>query len=223
MDKIFDRNTLYIYSYNITDDELLSIVKNNVQKAEQFFNKKIKCDYRSNIIKIYDSENGKYISSGKGYLFVSNPVVYNLLLEDYSGLYKKKKISGGEGWLAEDSESGDDLDINEFALDLTITGEPGEEKKRISIKSAELNRQDQNIKHNVLYCKNFTDVNEKELYEIFNFYNTSAKKYPKININQRSIFVEYDPDTHDAEFALCMTKKLRLRDLTLTFKLSERK
>ena len=70
-----NNHTLLVKSGLATDEQLEECLKNFLLKVSRILNREIKCQYQSNLI---IGRNGRYY--GFGYLWLSNPEIYNILL-----------------------------------------------------------------------------------------------------------------------------------------------
>lgn len=152
-----------------------------------------------------------------GFLYVADPAMYHTFIgnnPDGSARINYKEIEGEyEDWA--------DVEVEEEFLPSLI------DFPSIRFYPAKISELGEEYSHNILCCRNFPpDLNPEELRDIFYCYS-SAQDYPRIKAKiipassnseeKRIIFVIFSPKTLDAQYALLMTKQIKIGNHTLRF------
>lgn len=178
-------------------------------------------EFKINLIKKYDKEINDYKSAGVGYLWVKSLSASNVLL----GNHKKNEKSNSEIYDSSKKET----DINDWSQ---IEDDPEEivEKQDSPILDLKVSDGELNFKvseiiqipedsfelHNVLVSRHYFNITKKDIIDAVSQYSSSPG-YPNVVIKKEFVILTFDPKTDDAQFALLMLKKTKIKDREYKF------
>lgn len=257
-----DEHTLYIISGAARNEDLKSAVFRAIKKYEKEHKQKLPCEIIANLI--YDREGLPY---GFGYLYLSNPQVYHMLLgKNPDGSERTEIVEKDVDYLAfsEDldlkeipwfdwADAAEEIEIRSLPPLMTLPSfyyrkEQIEQLKKLVEKLKLSERKqldpdqfnaticnfkldaglvkpvDEKYSAHILCAQGVPDwLTRKDIYNRFCKFvsnkNNCGKTYPLISINKKNkmVFVEFDSNTRDAQFALLMTTKLNF-EFTANFR-----
>jgi len=245
-------HTLYVISGAARNEDLKASVLRAIKFHEKKTGKKYPCEVFSNLI--YDREGVPY---GFGYLYLSNPQIYHMLLgRNPDGSERTEIIEKDLGYIAwkEDkdipwfdwADASEEIEIRQLPPILTLPSfyyrpEQKEQLKKLveNLKASDkkqLNPEQFDMKkctfkldaglvkpvnekyspYTLCARKVPNWLTEKDIYKRFRPFVSNKKEighgklYPIVSINRKNqlVFVEFDPNTRDAQFALLMTTKI---------------
>jgi len=221
--KKYDSHTIYVYSENATGKEVFDLINKIRSDIEHNLEIKLKPQIRTNIIKKYLSD-GEYENTGKGYVWVSDEILYYFLIGEKEKILERMKKTPV---VVRSSNTSDPKNITSWA-DMVDSDEEPEKDIKPKINSELLSIFNPNFgnpqkiffskayssgvpdkyKKNVICCPNYSeDLNTEDFKKIFSIFNTGNYLYPKISLYKDIAFITFDPETDDAEFSLYLTKK----------------
>jgi len=248
-----DEHTLYIISGAARNEDLKSAVFRAIKKYEKEHRRKLPCEIIANLI--YDREGLPY---GFGYLYLSNPQVYHMLLgKNPDGSERTEIIEKDLDYLPlsdldfdipwfDWADAAEEIEIRSLPPLMTLPSfyyrkEQKEQLKKLVEKLKVSERKqldpdqfddtmctfkldaglvkpvDEKYSAHILCAQGVPEwLTGKDIYNRFRRFvsnknkNDRGKVYPLISINKKNkmVFVEFDSNTRDAQFALLMTTKL---------------
>lgn len=256
--KVYDTHTLHVLTGVARKDQLIKVLGEAIEQAEEILGRSTNCQYKVNILL---TKNGEYY--GYGYIYVSSEEIYWMLLgknpdgseriEEYPDpnwvkpeVDKSNEINTGKSWF--DFVEEEDAYIrpmikNQLEPLIQIPGYEYDEDQYIHLQNLAKNNPQESSDvpkmgyfvisrgfardaeygkiNNVLCCRAVPDwIPMNILKNIFSMYSDNDE-YPIIShINGRKykktkiVFIKFDPSTKNAQFALLMTRKLRIKHPT---------
>lgn len=254
-----DEHTLYVISGAASNRDLRATIVQAISKLERKTKTKYPCQIVTNLI--YNREGEPY---GFGYLYVTNPQIYHMLLgRNPDGSTREKIIDHsleeaidlfGDGKWLDWAEEADKIETVSLPSLMPLEPVKYTDKQKAAIKklvdnvraakpqrldpdqfdlkmctfvlqAGHVKPVDDTKAPNILCARDIPDwLNSKDVYKKFRVFVKDQKKkskkdgtelhYPLVTINKRHklCFVEFDPLSRDAQFALLMTTKILFKN-----------
>ena len=233
---MYDNHTLFVYSGSVTAEDLLEFCHQSLERYRaDIDDPSYACDFR---VQIVNDKEGNSLKMG--FIFVSNPEVYHMLLGNRPDGSRNVSLVDDSTWSAAtvvEDPRWKDFDVKKCRDWVTAT-EYERYKDRLEttpvcpkievslptlmtlsdgtddfyVDRALARDLDHNRSADTLKCRNVPMwITKEDIKQVVDFYSSNPN-YPVVYFSaNRTLFISYDPKTTDASFALHMIRKITLK------------